>query len=80
MIKPVAIEWVCMDGSFTHRAKVFGGWLVRYDTWSNVDNYSGQNRDTHTTTTTVTSCMEFVSDPEHVWDKAFTLDKLITGE
>lgn len=48
-----------VGGSNTHRAKVFGGWIVSYDLYTDV-LHKGNER-------TMATSMVFVPDSEHSW-------------
>lgn len=49
-----------VGGSNTHRAKVYGGWLVSLESYTDV-LHQGNER-----SLTVSLC--FVADPEHKWE------------
>jgi len=73
------IVWEGIDGGQTFRAKVIGGWLIRYDSTrvaNRVPKYQGEPEQWDI----FTEGFLFLEDPLHQWDAQNTLYKLITNE
>ncbi len=73
---PPYITWELIDGSFTSRAKVIGGWLIKYEA-SNPRTVIGDRGQVFNTEYDVIANLLFLPDPLHQWDAENTLLKLI---